>query len=292
MKTLKYNLLLVLAALIWGASFVAQSVGVELIGPFTFNGIRFVIGGIVLLPVIFFIDKKKTVSKKPVSGFKDNLKAGLICGCVLCAASSFQTIGIVYTTAGKSGFITALYVILVPIFGLLLGRRSRFSLWISAVLAVIGMYLLCVNEGLGINKGDALTLICAVLFAVHILVIDKYAPGRDGVKISSLQFLVAGVISLIIAAFTEEIIREQILLCTVPILYAGVFSCGIAYTLQIIGQQKTHPAVASLLLSLESVFSVISAWLILGEALSLREIIGCITVFASIILAELTGSKE
>lgn len=287
MKRLKYNLLLVLAAFIWGAAFSAQSAGMDYLGPFTFNAIRFIIGSLVLIPVILLIDKKKKQKGEKVSTFKENLKAGIICGVILCAATSFQQIGIMYTLAGKAGFITALYVIMVPLVGILFGKKNRLLMWISAGMAVFGMYLLTLSEGFGINKGDVLVFICSIIFTLHILVIDKYAPTLDGVKISSIQFMTSGVICAIIVPFTETVSLSSIWDCRIPILYAGIFSCGVAYTLQIIGQQKTQPVVASLLLSLESVFSVITAWLFLGESLSGREIAGCAIVFAAIILSQI-----
>lgn len=288
MKSLKYNLLLVLAAFIWGAAFSAQSAGMDYLGPFTFNAIRFIIGSLVLIPVIVLIDKKKLKNGEKVSTFKDNLKAGVLCGIILCTATSFQQIGIIYTSAGKAGFITALYVIMVPIVGIFFGKKNRLLLWISAAMAVCGMYLLTLSGGFGINKGDVLVFICSIVFTLHILVIDKYAPSLDGVKISSIQFMTSGVICAVIVPFTEKVTLSSVWDCRIPILYAGILSCGVAYTLQIVGQQKTQPVVASLLLSLESVFSVITAWLFLGESLTGREIIGCVIVFIAIILAQIT----
>lgn len=317
MKQLRSNLLLLLAALIWGSSFTAQSVGVEYIEPFTFNGIRFVIGGLVLIPVVIVSDmtrRKKTGSYfyaapqdiNEVNNRKGlfakvattsspvlrTVLSGVICGVILAVASSLQQAGIVYTTAGKSGFITALYVILVPILSLFLGRKSTVTLWISAVLAVLGMYLLCVSESMTVGRGELLTLICALGFSFHILAIDRLAPYVDGVKLSSIQFLTAGCICLIGMAITEHPVMANIMAAGIAILYAGVFSCGVAYTLQVVAQRNTNPVVASLLLSLESVFSVIVAWIILGDRLSAKELIGCIITFAAVILAQLPSRKD
>lgn len=312
MKKLRSNILLLLAALIWGSSFTAQSVGVEYVEPFTFNGIRFIIGGLVLIPVVIVSDSLRrrstgsyalTVSQDPVnatgkqdiftkvslisSPYLRTVLSGVICGCILFIASSLQQAGIVYTSAGKSGFITALYVILVPIISLFLGKRSTPLLWISAVLAVIGMYLLCISESMTIGRGELLTLLCAVGFSFHILAIDKLAPYVDGVKLSSIQFLTAGVLCLIGMTLTEHPVMGNILQAGIAILYAGVLSCGVAYTLQVVAQKNTNPVLASVLLSLESVFSVIVAWLVLGDHLSTKELIGCCITFAAVILAQL-----
>lgn len=288
MKSLKSNLLLMLAAIIWGSSFVAQSVGVGYVGPFTFNGVRFIIGGIVLLPVIAL--RSKTSPSSPSK--HHTLKYGMICGIILVIASSLQQVGIIYTTAGKSGFITALYVILVPFIGLFLGKRSTAMLWISAVLAVGGMYLLCLSESMTINKGDVLTLICAVCFSFHILAVDTFGPHVDGVRLSCTQFFTAGIISMIIAIATEDIALSAILSAYIPLLYSGVMSCGVAYTLQIIGQKNTSPVIASIILSLESVFAVITAWIILGDSLTIRELLGCVIMFAAIVLAQLPSHHK
>lgn len=312
MKNIKYNLLLVLAALIWGAAFSAQSIGMDYLGPFTFNGTRFIIGGIVLLPVIGVISRinhKKTAGgsdRTDLSGsqalspealshmpfkshteFVRTLLSGIICGCFLALASALQQVGIKYTSPGKAGFITALYIILVPIIALLFGKRSKLLLWISAVLAVIGMYFLCLAEGASLSMGDFLIFLCAIGFAMQITSIDRLGPYVDSIWLSCIEFFTAGIINFVIAVFTEDIALSAMLDCLWPLLYCGVLSSGVAYTLQIIGQKKTAPVLASLLMSLESVFSVLTAWLFLGDTLSGREIIGCIIVFAAIILAQL-----
>lgn len=293
MKKLKSAMLLVLAAFIWGAAFSAQSVGMEYIGPFTFNGIRFIIGGIVLLPVIAVLKRFKPDSAAKTDILKSLIPRGAACGAILAVAASLQQIGIIYTSPGKAGFITALYVILVPIFGLFLGKRSSALLFVSSALAVVGMFFLCISGEAGINRGDFLVFLCAIAFTFHILVIDRLAPDVDGVSLSCVQFFTAGILCSAVALFTEEINFASIIDAAFPLLYTGVLSSGVAYTLQIVGQKKTPPVLASLLLSLESVFSVITAWLFLNDTLSGREIAGCIIVFAAIVLAQLPiGQKK
>lgn len=298
MKQLRYNLLLILAAAIWGAAFLAQQTSTGFVGAFTFNGTRFLIGGIVLLPVVLLSDKKfrqtAEKEKKPVPTPKNYASVGILCGIVLAAASSFQQKGFEYnTSAGKAAFITALYVIIVPMLERLLGKKTSFFLWISAFLAIIGMALLTLGGESSITVGDILEIICAVLFSVHILVIDRTTGNLNGVKISCIQFFTAGVICTIIALISETISLQALLDCKGCILYAGVFSCGVAYTLQIVGQKKTKPVIASLLLSLESVFAALFENLLTlfglynGKIMKPLEITGCCIVFAAIILAQL-----
>ncbi len=280
------TIFLLLTAVIWGTAFVAQSVGMDYIGPFTFNAARFLIGGTVLLPLIWYRSKRvPKIREKSLK--KITLAGGVCCGAALCSASLFQQIGIQYTTVGKAGFITTLYIIIVPVIGLLFGRSVPGKVWVGAVMAVFGLYLLCVNESFTIGRGDWLVLICAVLFSIHILVIDYFSPKVDGVVLSSIQFYVSGIISTIGALWKETPDILQMLDAAAPILYAGVMSCGVAYTLQVIGQKNMNPTIASLILSLESVISVLAGWLILGQALSLKEIFGCVIVFAAVILVQL-----
>ena len=298
---LKNNLLLVLAALIWGVAFVAQSVGMEYVGPFTFNATRFMIGGLVLIPCIFFFDrreredrgkeipeKRKTPSEdqKTSERKKTLLIGGLCCGLCLTVASTLQQIGIMYTTVGKAGFITALYMIIVPVIGIFLGKKIALPIWGSVGLGVAGMYLLCITESFHINFGDLLVLLCSLCFAGHILVIDYFSPRVDGVKMSCIQFFTCGIICAAPMFLTERPSLAVILNAWQPILYTGVLSCGVAYTLQIVAQKGTNPVAASLLLSLESVFSVLAGWLILGQRMSMREILGCALVFTGIILVQ------
>ena len=284
------SFLLFLTAFIWGVAFVAQSVGMEHMGPFTFNGTRSLIGATVLLPLIGFRSagqKKEDSEAKKKAERKVTLTGGICCGLALAAASMFQQYGILYTTVGKAGFITALYIIIVPILGLFLGKNVRKLVWGGALIAAAGMYLLCVNEQASLNLGDILVFIGSVLFAVHILVIDHFSPKTDGVKLSCIQFYVAGILCTVGAFLFEEPSLAAIWQGIIPILYAGVMSCGVAYTLQIIGQKDMDPTVASLILSLESVISVLAGWVLLGQALALKEMIGCALVFAAVILVQL-----
>ncbi len=299
-QKLKGNLLLLLTSLVWGISFIAQSKGVELISPMAFNGIRSVLGGIVLLPVIFFLDlgkKRKGVSVSKID--KNLIIGGLICGLCLCVASTLQTMGMVYTSPGKSGFITALYMVIVPIIGLFTGKKTRPVIWISVLIAVCGLYLMCINSELSINQGDVLTLLCAVVFSFHILAIDYFSPKVDGVKLACMQFFVCGIINLIYVFLFEEPKLDPILDCWLSIGYSGIFSCGVAYTLQIVGQKYTDPTSASILMSLESVFATLTTvilvalgWNLTGGQLTGREILGCILMFVAILLVQLPERKK
>lgn len=304
-KKLKGNLMLLLTALIWGSSFVAQRAGMEYIGPFTFNGIRSIIGGVVLIPVIFLLSKTGADEAKDADAApsgrqsEEDKKAqrkilftgGLCCGIVLFIASSLQQHGVVYTTAGKAGFITALYIIIVPIMGLFIGKKVNPIVWFCVALSACGLYLLCIKGDFSISKGDFLVLLCAVAFALHILVIDYFSPKTDGVKLSCIQFLVCGIISLVPMFALETPVLSQILDCAIPILYAGVLSCGVAYTLQVVAQKDTNPTIAAMLLSLESVFAVLAGAVILHEHITSRELLGCIMMFAAIIIAQLAPSR-
>lgn len=292
-KSLVSSLLLLITAIVWGVAFVAQQVGMEHVGPFTFNAARYFIGGAVLLPVIALRTRKSRGETNAQEADKRTLYlGGVLCGAALFAASSFQQIGIQFTTVGKAGFITACYIVLVPVFSLFLGRKCSKLVVISVALAVAGLYLLCMMEGLSVGAGDLLVLACAALFAVHILVVDAYAPRTDCVKLSCIQFFTAGVCSLAVALFAETVSLDSLTGAAIPILYAGVFSCGVGYTLQVIGQKGLDPTVASLILSLESCVSVLAGWLILGQALSARELCGCAAMFAAIVLAQLPGGQK
>ena len=290
------SLLLLLAAIIWGVAFVAQSVGMEYVGPFTFNAVRSLIGGIVLIPCILLLGKmngEKNVNLLPENQVerKTLLIGGTMCGLFLCAASNLQQIGIMYTTVGKAGFITACYIVLVPILGIFLGKKTGISIWFSVLLAVIGLYLLCMTDSLSFGKGDLFVLGCAVLFAGHILVIDHFTVLVDGVRMSCIQFLVSGLISSALMFLFENPTIQAIWEAKLPILYAGVLSCGVAYTLQIVGQKDMNPTVASLILSLESCISVLAGWLILRQTLSGRELIGCVVMFGAILIAQMPERK-
>lgn len=292
-STLKNSLLLLLTATIWGVAFVAQSVSMDYIGGFTFNAIRNIIGAITLVPVILIFSKQNPAAdQNPADRQKARktlITGGICCGILLCLASNFQQFGIKYTTVGKAGFITACYIIIVPIIGIFLKKKCSPFIWIAVLLSLGGLYLLCISpgEGFSIGKGDTLVLICAVLFSFHILTVDHFSPLVDGVKMSCIQFLVCGILSGIPALIFENPNITNILQAWMPILYAGILSCGVAYTLQIVGQKGMNPTVASLIMSLESCISVIAGWLILGQNLSSREIFGCVLMFGAIMLAQL-----
>jgi len=282
-KQLGNSLLLLLTATIWGSAFVAQSVGMEHVGPFTFTFSRSIIGGIVLLPCILLLGKWK-------KGFATKVEwiGGICCGIALCVASNFQQVGIQFTPVGKAGFITALYVVLVPIFGLFLKKRVPILIWGCVGLSVVGLYLLCMPAGaFTLALGDLLVLICAVLFTVHILVIDHFSPKGDGVVISCIQFFTCGILSGIPMLFFENPSVGNMIDAKWSILYAGVLSSGVAYTLQVVAQKNVNPTVASLIMCLESVVAVLAGWIVLGQDMSSREILGCVLMFVAIVLAQL-----
>ena len=291
---IKNGIMLVLTAFIWGTAFVAQSVGMDYLGPFTFNGVRSLIGGAALLPCIWLFQKGKgKATEKPSRGARKELIAGgIACGLLLFAASSLQQIGIQYTTAGKAGFITAFYIVIVPVLGMFLHKKISGKVWGAVAIALAGLYFLCITEKFAVGKGDILIFLCALVFSIHILVIDYFSPKVDGVKMSCIQFFVCGIVSLPPMFFTETPKIGAIVEGWAPLLYAGVLSCGVAYTLQIIGQKNVNPAVASLILSLESCFSVLAGWMVLGEKLSMRESVGCVLMFGAIILAQLPDRKK
>lgn len=286
--------MLLLTAFIWGTAFVAQSVGMDYLEPFTFNGVRCLIGAIALLPCIWFFNRGKEKENKvnDENAKRDLIKGGIACGILLFAASSLQQIGLVYTAAGKAGFITAFYIVLVPVFGIFLHKKIGWKVWTAVAIALAGLYFLCITEAFTIGVGDIYVFLCALIFSVHILVVDHYSPKVDGVKLSCIQFLVAGIVSIPFMVILESPKMGNMMTSWFPLIYAGVFSCGIAYTLQILGQKNVNPAVASLILSLESCFSVLSGWVILGERLLAREKIGCIMMFAAIILAQIPDKKS
>ncbi len=279
------SFLLFLTACIWGSAFVAQSVGMDFVEPFTFTFARSIIGGIVLIPCIPLLRRLKHEKNSGIT--KVEWIGGLLCGVALFAASNMQQLGIVHTTVGKSGFITALYVVIVPIMGIFLRKKMPKIIWLCVALSVVGLYLLCMTgESFSLNYGDFLTLICAILFSVHILIIDHFSPKGDGVVISCIQFFTCGVLSAIVMFFVESPSMTNIFAAKWPILYAGVLSSGVAYTLQVVAQKNVNPTVASLILCLESVVSAIAGWLILHETLTVRELLGCGLMFIAIVLAQ------
>lgn len=281
--------LLLSAAFIWGIAFVAQSVGMDYLGPLSFGASRFLLGAVVLLPVIAF--RRRQNQKKGIApaGVKITWIGGICCGLALCAASTLQQIGILYTSVGKAGFITTLYIIIVPILGIFLKKRVPGKVWPCAVLAAIGMYLLCMSESLQIGKGDVLVFICAFLFAIQILLADHFVELADPVEISCIQFLTSGVILTILMFVFETPHWSDFVAAWLPIAYAGILSSGVAYTLQLIGQKGMDPTIASLLLSMESTFSVLAGWVILKQKLTVKELIGCVLMFTAVILVQLPG---
>lgn len=287
MKENKAILLLLLTSLIWGLAFVAQSVSSESVGTFTFNSIRMLIGAVVLLPFALPLIRKHG---KDTAYWRKAVKGGVLCGICLGAASVTQQIGVSLSGAGKGGFITSLYIIIVPFMSAILGERIRKTIWISAAAAVGGMYLLSIGEGFSISSGDLWLILCAFLFALHIIVIDRTGRDTDGIVLSMLQFLTAGVLASI-GMFFEKPEASSLMEAWLPILYAGVFSCGIAYTLQVIGQRWVRPSRAAFILSLESVWAAVGGMLLLSERLSVKEALGCALVFAAVLLAQL-GPQE
>ena len=293
-KEWKSSLMLLLTAAIWGVAFVAQSVGMDYIGPFTFNAIRSLVGGPVLIPCIWLLNRKKPAAQEdtPAQSDRTLFIGGICCGVALAVASSLQQMGIQYTSVGKAGFITALYIVIVPLLGLLFKRRVSGLIWVAVVIAVGGMYLLCITEGFSVGKGDLLVMASAFCFSAHILIIDYFSPKADGVKMSCIQFFVSALLCAAPMLIMERPSLPQILAAWMPLIYAGVFSCGVGYTLQIVGQRHIDPTIASLILSLESVISVLAGWVILGQKLTVRELIGCVLVFCAIILAQLPQKEE
>lgn len=304
MKTKRNSFLLVLTAFIWGVAFVAQSKGGDAVGSFSFNCIRSFLGFLVLLPTIALLDKLKLTKGNPKTkkDRKNLIIGGICCGTFLAIASNLQQLGInTGTPAGKAGFLTACYIILVPILGIFLKKKCHWNIWLGVGITVVGLYLLCMNGKLSFQKSDVFVLACALVFAMHILVIDHFSPLVDGVRMSCIQFLVCSILTAIpmvfleikgaggISAWSQPLMTFD---AWIPILYAGVCSSGIAYTLQIVGQKDVNPTIASMLMSLESVFAVLAGAVLLSERLSVREILGCVLIFAAIILAQIPVKKK
>lgn len=314
-KSLGSSALLALTALIWGVAFVAQSEGMNYVGGFTFNACRFFLGGAVLIPVIFLLRRINgdgvgrpdgaeaesggnagavDVAQMRLAGRlrrRTGIAGGICCGIFLCAASALQQFGIAHTTVGKAGFITSLYIIIVPILGLFLKKKVGINIWVSVAVAAAGMYLLCITDGFSIGRGDFLVFLCAIGFSLHILVIDYFSPKADGVVISCVQFFTAGVISAVFMFLFEKPSWHDILAAWAPVLYAGVMSCGAGYTLQVVAQKHVEPTIASLIMSLESVFSLLAGWVLLGQKLAPRELFGCVLVFGAIVMAQVPCPK-
>lgn len=278
------NFLLLLTAMIWGSSFVAQSAGADLISPAFFNGTRMLLGSLLLSPLAVYRMRRYV----PASSRRTLLLGGACCGILMFTGSYMQQTGIAYTTAGKAGFLTAMYVVLVPVLGIFLKKKPRPILWVSVALACVGLYFLCfTDKTFSLAMGDAAMLGGAVMFALHIMVVDHFSPLVDGVCLSFVQFLTAGSLGMVVAFITEQPSFAALSAAAVPILYTGVFTMGVAYTLQIVAQKDTDPTVASLILCMESVFAVVFGWLILHETLSLREGVGSVFMFVAILLAQL-----
>ena len=290
-KKLRGSIILTLATIIWGSTFVAQSMGMDHIGPFTFQAARCALAVLFLFPLSWILerDKKQFFSRWSVGVL---WKAGLFCGGALFLAAGLQQVGLVSTTAGKAGFLTALYIVIVPVIGIFIGKRAGFTVWIGVALAIIGLYLLNGASFSAPNLGDALLMGCAFWFAVQITLVDRYVSFVDGIKLSCLQSLVCAVLSGVAAVLTEEISMESLLNCAGPLLYAGVMSMGVAYTLQIVGQKHLAPTPASLIMSLESVFALLTGWLVLRERMQPVEILGCGLVFCAVILSQIPAKRK
>lgn len=290
-RHVKADSLLLLTALIWGSAFVAQRVGMDNVGPFTFNGVRFALGALSLQPLIWRM--QTTRRREGGSGGLSSRKLilyGLLAGCVLFGGAALQQVGIVYTTAGKAGFITGLYVVMVPLFGLALGQRAGAGTWIGAILAAIGLYFLSITEDFGIAYGDLLELVGAVFWAGHVLVIGRLSPGMDAtdaVKLSAAQFAVCSFLSLVAAVAMEPITLAGLRGAAGPILYGGLMSVGVAYTLQVVAQRDANPAHAAIILSLEATFAALTGYFVLGEVLTLRAMLGCGLMLGGMLLSQL-----
>ena len=278
------------ATVIWGSAFIAQSVGMDKIGPFRFQAVRCFLAVVFLFPASALFSKGRPFWKS----WADPAlwRSGVICGLALFAASSLQQIGLVYTDAGKAGFLTAMYIVFVPFLGLFLGQKPGRNALLSLIPAIVGLYLLSCTSVSGINKGDVLLLLCAVAFSVQILLIDRHCAGLDGLKLNCIQALVAAVLSVPWALLTETVDASRIASCWLPLGYAGVLSMGVAYTLQIVGQKRVAPSAAALLMSLESVFAALFGWLLLHETMTGAEELGCVLVFAAVVISQLPEKKE
>ena len=291
-KSLRGSLLLLLGSMIWGAAFVAQRVGMDHVGPFTFNGIRMLLAWLVMIPVTALMEhKNKNTPGYTAPDPKNQRLSGVICGALLFIATSLQQMGLVSTTAGKAGFITALYVVLVPVAAWFLFRKNPGKvIWLGVLIAVGALWLLCMpaDGGFVLQSGDLLVLGCAVCFTFQILCVDHYAARVSGVKLARDEFLVTGGLSMLIAVATEPISWEGVREALIPILYAGIMSGAVGYTLQVLGQRDTDPTVASLLMCMEAVFAVLTGVLLIGEKMTVREAVGCVLMFCAVILAQLS----
>lgn len=288
-KQMKGTAMLLLAAMVWGAAFVAQTVGMDHVEPFTFQAFRQMLGALVLLPVIFLRDKAGSDINRPKTkkDYKDLIVAGFICGLLLFIACSFQQFGLLYTTPGRSGFITALYVIMVPLSMVFFRKRVSLRVWIAVGLSVVGLYFLCMDGTLQLGKGELLTLVSALCFTIHILYLERITKRTDGVRLASLQFFFCSLISVPFMLLVEQVDLKAVLDCWLPICYTGLISSGVGFTLQIVAQKDTNPTLASIAMSMESVFAVLFGWILMGIGLIPKEILGCVLMFSAIVLAQL-----
>jgi drug/metabolite transporter (DMT)-like permease len=290
-QAIKSDALLLLTAIIWGFAFVAQRIGMDYVGPFTFNGIRFALGCLVLIPFVVknnILTNNSDKKKRHVTT-KDLIAGGGLAGLALFAGASFQQVGLVYTTAGNAGFITGLYVVIVPMLGLIFKQRTNTGTWLGALAAACGLYFLCITEKFTIARGDFLELAGAIFWATQILIIGWLSPRMDPLKLAAVQYTVCSILSLVTAFLIEEITMNGIYLAALPILYGGALSVGVAYTLQVVAQRKAHPAHAAILLSLEAVFAVLGGWLILEEILTPRGVLGCGLMLTGMLMSQLWG---
>ncbi len=289
LRTFKADSLLLLTAAIWGFAFVAQRAGMEFVGPFTYNGVRFALGGLSLMPLLSL-----RTNKRQIPSWKgwNILYFGALAGLALFLGSSFQQVGLLYTTAGNAGFITGLYVIIVPILGLIWRQKVGKGVWMGALLAVTGMYFLSVKGDFSINIGDLLVLVCAFFFATHVLIVGWLSPKFNAVRLSIIQFFTTSLLSFIVALIYEEILWQDILDAAVPIIYGGVFSAGVAYTLQVVAQKDAPSAHAAIILSLESVFAVLGGWMLLSEDVTIRILVGCGLMLGGMLAAQVQRVKE
>ena len=287
--TLKADFLLVLTAMIWGFAFVAQRVGMDYVGPFTFNAVRFALGSLSLLPLIWLQQQRKPAEKPDEKPKKPVLIWAILAGGALFAGASFQQAGMVYTTAGKAGFITGLYVVIVPLLGLFWKQRPSLGTWLGAILAAVGLYFLSITNEFTISLGDLLVLISAFFWSSHVLLIGWLAPRTDSLRLAAAQFAVCAIFSFLTALAIETVSLASIWQGIVPILYGGICSVGIAYTLQIIAQRDAHPAHSAIIMSLEGLFAAIGGWLVLGEVLSMRGLLGCALMLAGMMFSQIPG---
>ncbi len=288
-SNLKSDLLLLVTAAIWGVAFVAQRVGMDFVGPFTFGGIRFALGALVLLPFAWKSSAGRRYGEGGRASWRQHMAGGILAGSLLFGGASLQQMGLVYTTAGNAGFITGLYVVLVPIIGLAIGRKTNAGTWTGALMAAAGLYLLCVTDDFSIARGDLLVMISAFLWAGHVLLIDRLVQGARALVLAAIQFAVCSALSLATAVMIEDITWDGICSASWAIAYGGVMSVGVAYTLQVVAQKDAHPAHAAIFLSLEAVFAVISGWVILGESMSFKALCGCGLMLAGMLVSQLYG---